>query len=198
MMSTLVKAGMGVLSAGAVGGVAYSGYYHFSKDSFESKLGESVLKLTGDDNKDQWEERIKELNVTKSTIDSSLDKAIKEWDKLRDWCNNNKDNKFDKDNIKYKNFEEFCTWKLGDKLGEKKNLATVEAGDESWSVIHKKLKEKQKESLSAELQKVWDTKEEQNANKTAMHGWCIASYKKTWTGQNDPNLKEVEEYCKKS
>ncbi|OAL10012.1 hypothetical protein A6V39_03805 [Candidatus Mycoplasma haematobovis] len=197
MNTALTKTGMGILSAGAIGSAGYGGYVYFSKDSFASKLGVSVLNLTSAENKKEWEERIKELTASQDKLDSSLDKTkVNTWDKLRDWCNANKSSTFNKDDIKYKNFSAFCTWKIGDKTWDKKILATVNSDHANWKTAHTALKRKTKTELSKGLQKVWEATDSQNANKVAMHKWCTDAYKNTWTGDNDATLKEVKEYCK--
>ncbi|OAL10586.1 hypothetical protein A6V39_00780 [Candidatus Mycoplasma haematobovis] len=197
-MSYLTKAGMAVLSAGAIGGASYSGYVYFSGDSFAKKLGVSVLNLTGTDNSTEWTTRLNELNAKTSGLDKSLEKLKnKTWQELQSWCNSNQSNKFNKEtDTLYQNFEEFCTWKVGDKPWSNKIASTVVETHQDWGTAHAALKGKDKNNLSPELKKVYEAESTDNKDKKAMHKWCTDNYKKTWTGDNDATLNEVKEYCK--
>lgn len=193
-MSYLVKAGMATLSAGAVGGVAYSGYYHFSKDSFSDKLGVSVLKLTSKDDQTAWSERFKELNESNEKIKNSINAT--KWEDLQSLCNNQSTTKFNKEeDATFQNFKSFCTWKVGDKLEEEIPSDTDEK-EEKWAQAHTKLKKKNKAELPKDLQKVNDLPEApaDDSTKTKMKEWCVATYKNMWT--SDKDLELVGEICK--
>ncbi|OAL10573.1 hypothetical protein A6V39_00715 [Candidatus Mycoplasma haematobovis] len=197
-MNHLAKAGIATLSAGAIGSAGYGGYVYFSKDSFASKLGISLLNLTGDSNEATWGERFKEFNSTTTGLDPSLNKtSIKKWKDLQKWCNDNKNNSFNKGDQKFQNFESFCTWKIGDKITS--NIPK-DAGPEVdvWKTAHTQLKTRsQGKTLSEKLQTVLTTEAgTDKADQKAMHKWCTDAYKNTWRGNNDETFKEASEYCK--
>ncbi|OAL10147.1 hypothetical protein A6V39_04510 [Candidatus Mycoplasma haematobovis] len=207
-MTTLTKAGVAVVGVGTLGGGAIlaNNLLNKSEDipktitietnlkSFEKELGESVLKLVGNDNQKEWGERAKELATSTSQLDASLNKqTVKTWEQLRDWCNGSRNDTFDKDSVKYKNFEEFCTWKVGDKLTGHIPKETVES-DGKWRTAHAALKGKN--NLPQSLKDIVSTAEANDADKKAMRKWCTDSYKENWVGSKDTKVALVKEHCK--
>ncbi|OAL10576.1 hypothetical protein A6V39_00730 [Candidatus Mycoplasma haematobovis] len=199
-MSIGAKLGMATLSAGAIGGASYGGYVYFSKDSFASKLGISILKLTGKDDETIWGKRLEELKLATGlpTDLEALKASGKTWKDLQKWCATNSSKSFERTtNSDYQNFEKFCTWKMGDKDWNKKIDSTVRETEDKWGTAHTNLKAKADSDLSESLRTVKNTvvTSDRQADRKAMHKWCTDNYKKTWIGNDDKEFKEVQTYC---
>lgn len=196
-MHHLVKVGAVTLGFGALGGTAYA-YTHFTKDSFANTLGKSVLDLTGDTNSTEWRNRLTELKAkTPKPAGELLTLINKEAKDLQAWCNYNSTTKFnDKEDGNYRSFEEFCTWKIGDKPWDKKIEPTVKETEDRWKKAYDALKAVGKDKVSADLQKILESGEDAEANKKAMHKWCTDNYKKTWKDDSQSSFVDVQKYCK--
>lgn len=197
-MHYLGKAGLATLGVGGVAGGLVAGYLNFNKQTFSTELGISVLELTGSKDKSAWEKRKNELaSASDIDLDSSLSsKKQKTWADLQKWCLDNSTNSYsEKEDKKFKNFETFCTWKIGDKTWTNKIEDSIKEDDEKWDQAHKALAKV--DDLPEDLETV---KKKQagsdQADRKAMHGWCTKEYKKTWKGNEDSSFTKASKYCK--
>ncbi|OAL10569.1 hypothetical protein A6V39_00695 [Candidatus Mycoplasma haematobovis] len=194
------KALLATFGIGLIAGGSYFGYSYLfgpkDDESFASLLGESVLTLTGSTNKTEWEARLKELQAKKSELSGTLISiADQNWDDLQTWCRQNSNKNLKKD-VNYVGFEEFCTWKIGDKEWVGKISSDTQVADDKWSNAHRELNRRDRRRLSPELQKIQVVDIKKKPDNKAMHDWCTGTYKKIWRGESSRDYADVQEFCK--
>ncbi|AEW45441.1 hypothetical protein MHC_02895 [Mycoplasma haemocanis str. Illinois] len=166
-------------------------------ETISDKYKTRLVKAEAKSNK--WDVRLKKLRSwSGSTLDQELQKIKsdngKKGEDLKNWCESAAIQPYEKDSLVTQGVEAFCTLTIKDQANGTMSTSKKDISD--WKEVNKVFSELTKDSLSEDLQSVWDKVKSKVDTSLDLKEWCFKKYDEPFVGKDNALYKEVVKVCK--
>ncbi|AEW45478.1 hypothetical protein MHC_03090 [Mycoplasma haemocanis str. Illinois] len=213
-LAPLKIAGLAFAGVGGTFGAVYVGSSFVSDVSKGEADDDSVIQTVADkfgtrliskNNKKPgiWKKRLQKLKKHSSgqldeklkSIKENSDESKAEKD-LETWCEESKIKPHGEQEylLIVEGVEKYCTYIIEEQVSGV--VPKNKTGVDDWKLVNEAFVKSQKNSLSEDLQKVYDEVKGKEGSSLKLKEWCFNKYEEPFKGKEDSLYKEVSKMCK--
>ncbi|CBY92751.1 hypothetical protein HF1_07430 [Mycoplasma haemofelis str. Langford 1] len=210
-LAPLKLAGLSCLGVGGTCSVVYAGSSWVSGVSSLETDDDNVIqtvadkfsnRLIGKDKTSIWQTRLQKLKTAESGkelaegLKAIKDGADKKESDLRAWCEEAKIKPQEGEGSKLivEGVQDYCTYTIKDQANGTMSKTKTNVSD--WKEVNTAFSKMKRDSLSEDLQAVWDKVKDKIDTSGDLKDWCFKKYDEPFEGRDSATYKDVVKVCK--